>query len=100
VSDVAILLACSLTGADQVNRGTAWHDILRTASIVRRPLGVTITLPSQSAGALAELIVAEQDCCPFFEFGLAFHGSTIEVTIRVPSEDAIGFLDALVAQDR
>jgi MerR family transcriptional regulator, copper efflux regulator len=79
-------IACSLDGDGYADRITQWRDLL--ADAVREPLpdgGITVRLPADRAGQVAELVVAEQQCCPFFAFGLTFRGPHVALTAHAPA---------------
>lgn len=77
--------ACSLDGDAYADRIAQWRDLLGDA--VREQLpdgGFTVRLPAERAGRVAELVVAEQRCCPFFVFELVFSGPHLALTARAP----------------
>lgn len=62
-----------------------WRTLLDSAH--REPLpdgGMRIRLPIASASQLAQLVVAEQHCCPFFTFRLTLAGDHVELEARAP----------------
>jgi MerR family transcriptional regulator, copper efflux regulator len=79
------VIACSLDGHGYADRIEQWRTLLADAD--REPLRdgeVTVRLPAVRVGQLAELVVAEQECCPFFNFELTFRGAHVALTVRVP----------------
>lgn len=77
------VIACSLDGDGYADQIAQWRDLLGVA--VRESLpdgGVTVRLPADRAGQVAELVVAEQRCCPFLAFELIFSGAQIALTAR------------------
>jgi DNA-binding transcriptional MerR regulator len=89
-------VACSL-GADQLReRAAQWKEVL--AGGQRREIdgGVTVSVPAGCAGELAALCVAEQECCPFFDFVLRIDGPVTHLEIRAPRE-ARELVEALTA---
>ena len=67
--------------------GGMCRSLLADADADREELrggGVTVRLPAVHAARLAELVVAEQECCPFLGFGLTFDGSHVALTVRAP----------------
>lgn len=79
-------IACSLDGDGYAERIAQWRGLLGGA--VREPLpdgGATVCLPADRAGRVAELVVAEQRCCPFFAFELTFSGPHIALTVHAPA---------------
>ncbi len=87
-------VACSLTGARTAERRAAWHEVLDGARRQGIPGGLRLTLPSARAAAVAGLAVAEQGCCPFFDFRLHLDGPDLHLEVRAPAEGA-GLLTAL-----
>lgn len=78
-------VACSLDGDDHVERIALWRRFVGDAEREHRPDGgATVRLPADLAGPLAELVVAEQRCCPFITFDLAFRGAHLELTAHAP----------------
>lgn len=78
-------VACSLDGDGYTDRIEQWRTLLSDAD--RKPLpdgGVTVRLPAVRAGRLAELVVAEQRCCPFLTFELTFSGEHVALTVHAP----------------
>jgi hypothetical protein len=79
------VVACSLDGDGYSDRIRQWRSLLADADREEpRGGGVTVRLPAVHAGRLAELVVAEQECCPFLDFVLTFDGSHVAVTVRAP----------------
>ncbi|MCX6464015.1 MAG: MerR family transcriptional regulator [Pseudonocardiales bacterium] len=79
-------IACSLDGDGYADRVAQWRELLGDG--VREPLpdgGVTVRLPADRAGRVAELVVAEQQCCPFFAFELTFSGPHVALTAHAPT---------------
>ncbi|MDN5749574.1 MAG: MerR family transcriptional regulator [Pseudonocardia sp.] len=79
------VVACSLDGDAYTDRVEQWRTLL--ADAVREPMpdgGVSVRLPAARAGRLAELVVAEQRCCPFITFELTFSGTHIALTAHAP----------------
>ena len=60
--------------------------------------GRAARLPADRAATLAQLIVAEQQCCPFFSFRLTFAGAHIELVAQAP-EGAEPLVAALFDRD-
>ena len=86
-------VACSLDGEHYEDRVARWREVLGDAPRARTATGgVTVQLPAAQASAIADLVVAEQRCCPFFTFHLAFVGATAEFTA-----DALAQAQPLVA---
>lgn len=73
-------IACSLSGAALGDRERAWRLLLKR-SLVRRqrvPGGVRLTVRSDSAATLKELVELERECCPWIKPELA--GDTVTLT--------------------
>jgi hypothetical protein len=90
------VIACSLDGADQVERLERWHALLADTRLTRGPLSATVEVPSERAADAVALIRAEQACCPFLTFRLDFHGAVMALTIGAPRPEAEPFVDALL----
>lgn len=82
-------IACSLTGGEQRDRVEQWRRLLTTA-IRREPLdgGVRIILAMEMSAQIAALAVAEQQCCPFFEFVLRLADGRLAFEVRAPEQAA------------
>ncbi|GAA1167812.1 MerR family transcriptional regulator [Pseudonocardia alaniniphila] len=92
-------IACSLDGSAYGDRIEEWRRLLDGAEVEQLPDGGRAArLPAERAAALAQLIVAEQQCCPFFSFRLTFAGAHIEQVARAP-EGAEPLVAALFDQD-
>ena len=83
----AIPIACTLSAGEQVQRRREWAELLG-AAITRddTPDGVRVGFPLDTdlAARLAQLAGAEQDCCAFWEFTLAFTPTTLFMTVTAP----------------
>ncbi|QJY47810.1 MerR family transcriptional regulator [Pseudonocardia broussonetiae] len=78
-------IACSLDGDGYSDRIEQWRTLLAAADREElRDGGIAVRLPAVDAGRLAELVVAEQQCCPFFTFELTFIGATVVLTAHAP----------------
>ena len=68
-------IACSLTTGELRNREAALLALFRSAVLEIKELqhGFAFRLPGdgKSVGLLAELIVAERECCPFLKFEIS-----------------------------
>lgn len=92
-------IACSLDGGQYSDRVERWRQMLGNAPRMRAAGGgVTVQLPVARAGELVDLVVAEQECCPFFDFQLTFAAAHVELTAHAP-DTAEHLVDALFAQD-
>lgn len=90
-------VACSLDAGQHLERVRSWRTVLAGAD--REQLGAglwTIRLPAARAGELAELVVAEHECCPFLAFRLSLAGERVELEVRAP-EPAEALLAELFA---
>jgi MerR family copper efflux transcriptional regulator len=78
-------IACSLDGDAYGDRIEEWRRLLDGAEVEQLPDGGRAArLPANRAAALAQLVVAEQQCCPFFSFRLTFAGAHIELVAHAP----------------
>ena len=86
-------IACSLPPAAMPDRLAAFHAVAASATR-REPIdrGVRLEVGDDvELGALAELLRAEQACCPFWEFAITIDGRGVGVEVRGPD-----WTDALV----
>lgn len=81
-------VACSLTDGGAGERTGAWRRAVDGAVRTEIPDGLWLSLPAERAGAVAELAVAEQRCCPFFDFRLHLDGDSLHLEVRAPAEGA------------
>ncbi|WAL69703.1 MerR family transcriptional regulator [Amycolatopsis cynarae] len=81
-------VACSLDGDGLAERTAQWRRLVDGAVGRETGEGVHLTLPADRAGAIAALAVAEQQCCPFFDFRLHLDGSVLHLQVRAPSDGA------------
>jgi MerR family transcriptional regulator, copper efflux regulator len=82
---------CSLSPNTLSERRSAWRSLIAQALHRRvEPGRVLSTFPNgpEIARSLAQLVEAENDCCPFLEFDIRESDSTIEVELRYPPEFA------------
>ena len=93
---VAPPIACTLPPDQVGDRLTQWHEA--TAGAARHPIndGLRLTLPVERAVTLTALAIAEQQCCPFFDFRLHLDGPSVHLEVRAPSE-AAALLDHMLA---
>jgi DNA-binding transcriptional MerR regulator len=90
-------IACSLHPNELHERATRWHDVLAGGQRQTIDQGVmVVSVPAARAGELAALCVAEQECCPFFDFVLRFDGPVVHLQVRAP-HDARELVDQLLA---
>jgi MerR family transcriptional regulator, copper efflux regulator len=71
-------VACSLTVGQYGARVREWRTLLDGAHREILPDGsMRVRLPIARASELAQLVVAEQRCCPFFTFRLTLAGDHV-----------------------
>jgi MerR family copper efflux transcriptional regulator len=93
-------IGCSLDKGEYGDRTEEWGRLLDGAEVERLPDGGRAArLPADRAAALAQLVVAEQQCCGFFSFRLTFAGADIELVAHAP-EGAETLVAALFDRDR
>jgi DNA-binding transcriptional MerR regulator len=84
-------IACSLDGASVPGRVAEWRALLATAT-ARQPLpgGASIGFPADpaTAGEVARLAAAEQQCCGFFTFTLRLSAAALWLDVTAPAEAA------------
>lgn len=81
-------IACSLTADGRDERAVQWRRLIDGARRQEIDGGLRLTLPAEQAGAVAELAVVEQRCCPFFDFRLHLDGAVLHLDARAPAEGA------------
>jgi MerR family transcriptional regulator, copper efflux regulator len=89
-------VACSLDADRYAARIARWREQLGDA--VERPApegGMAVRLPADRVMAVAELVLAEQACCPFLTFRLDVAGPHLDLTVRAPAGVVV---DDLLAQ--
>lgn len=78
-------VACSLTADQYGTRMQDWRTLLDYAHREALPDGgIRVRLPITRASELAQLVVAEQECCPFFTFRLTLAGDHVELDAHAP----------------
>jgi DNA-binding transcriptional MerR regulator len=86
-------IACTLEASDMPARLEAWNAVL--APVIDRARidnGVRVVFPAgASLDPLAELVVAEQECCMFFRFAITVdaRGAALEVTAPPEAVDLV-----------
>lgn len=81
--------ACTLTDSEQVGRRDAWADLLGAAITHEETsdgIRVAFPLDPDLAGQLARLAGAEQDCCTFLTFAVAFTPTALIMTVTAPTQ--------------
>lgn len=84
-------IACSLSVAEQAERGEEWGRLLADAEVVTElSEGYGLRFPNRDAWVTraVEVIIAERKCCPFFAFSLTFEpgGGPLWLHISGPGE--------------
>lgn len=82
--DSEVSIACTLGSSDYQRRIADWQRLVEGCSREDVHGGVRVVVPSERAGELAALVVAEQKCCPFLDFGMTFDRKTVALTIITP----------------
>ncbi|MFI1920001.1 MerR family transcriptional regulator [Nocardia sp. NPDC020380] len=77
-------IACTLGDGDRTERAERWQVALDGGTRTEIPDGLRVTVPADRAGMIAELAVAEQQCCAFFDFRLHLDGPAVQLEIRTP----------------
>ena len=78
-------IACALPPAAMPDRLAAFHAL--AGAVVGRDRierGVRVELGDTDLGALAELLRAEQECCPFWEFAITVDARGVGLEVRGP----------------
>lgn len=81
-------VACSLAGDDLDERMGRWRAVVEDAIRTEIPEGVRLTVPVERAEEVVALAVAEQRCCPFFDFRLRLDGERLHAEVRAPADGA------------
>jgi MerR family transcriptional regulator, copper efflux regulator len=97
-ADEPPLVACSLSAGSQRERLEQWHVVLGAATLEHTSRGVVAELPIAAVRELTALIIAEQECCPFFAFELAFRGQRLRLSIA--ADDPALVAELLPAESR
>lgn len=83
-------VACTLGAGDVPARIAEWRDVL--ASVQGRepiPGGLRLLLsPGAPVARIADLTVAEQECCQFFRFALTVDSGGVALEVTAPPEAA------------
>lgn len=80
-------IACSLTAGQYAERTERWRRLVLAAERETVPGGgMKLRVPVASAGELADLVVAEHECCPFFTFHLTLSGQYAVLEAHAPKE--------------
>jgi hypothetical protein len=81
-------MACSLTPGDYAQRLREFRQLFATAlrETRRDPTRLYLVLDSARAGEdqVRDLLRREQECCPFFTFGIQASPSAVRVEAAVP----------------
>lgn len=84
MTDRDLIIACLLNPELVRERVDEWRRLTEQATEQRTvPAGIQLLLPNPDlAPAVAELVRAEHECCPFFDFTIRLdhRGLTLEVT--------------------
>lgn len=81
-------VACSLSGTDRNARTAHWRAVLDGTTRVPISGGLRVTLPAERMSQVTALAVAEQQCCPFFDFRFHLDGPDLHLEVRAPAEGA------------
>jgi len=98
-----IPVACRLSAEELREREATLLAQIRSAVIAteKLPNGYAFRLPGDGkwVGIVADLIVAERECCPFLTFELTAHPNMGPVIMRVTGPDGTrDFLRAILAE--
>lgn len=78
-------IACTLDGPDYAARLEQWHCLAAEYPPRRVERGWRFDVPGARAGELAELAVAERQCCAFLDFQLTVGHDTVALTVTAPA---------------
>ncbi|GAA1873734.1 MerR family transcriptional regulator [Myceligenerans crystallogenes] len=93
-------VACTLKGTDYAERINQWRELFTGVSLTRMADGVRAALPVAELGLAAELAVAEQQCCAFYDIRIDLHGPMFDLTITAPDQAAPLLADLLPTHPR
>ena len=85
-------IACSLSAAEQAERGQEFERLFADAEdVTELPDGYALKFANQDAWITraVELIIAERKCCPFFGFALAFERNGGSVWLHIVGPGAV-----------
>jgi hypothetical protein len=92
MANAEVPIACSLDSDQIVTRGLSWKSLATRALGPAYPAdgGWSLEFDRRDldVGALAQLVGAEVDCCPFFTFGLVVTTDRVTLTVSAPPEAA------------
>jgi MerR family transcriptional regulator, copper efflux regulator len=89
-------VACSLDGDQYAARIARWREQLGGAAQWPAPEGgIAVRLPADRITAVAELVLAEQACCPFLTFRIDVAGPYLDLTVRAQAGAGVGVEDVL-----
>ncbi|HEX5402514.1 MAG TPA: MerR family transcriptional regulator [Pseudonocardiaceae bacterium] len=82
-------VVCTLSEDELGIRAEDWRELLTTVTD-REPIqgGLRLTLPTEHAARVAELAVAEQGCCAFFDFTIRLGTNALVLDVRAPATAA------------
>ena len=81
-------IACTLGSEDVPARIAEWKQVLGSVAL-RQPIsgGLRLVLaPDAPVGRIADLAVAEQQCCSFFRFALKVDGEGVALEVTAPGD--------------
>jgi hypothetical protein len=87
-----IPIACTLSGAELVDRGDEVKDLFAAVEEVRElPDGYAFRFPGSdtTAASLLEFTLAERRCCPFFIFELVFELNEGPIWVKLRGSAAV-----------
>ena len=99
--DPEVAIACRLDPERVPGRLDEWRNLAALATERRTtPDGVEVLFPTPGmAVALADLVRAEHECCPFFGFTIRFDGRGLSLEVTAPPE-ARPLVDQLLAPNQ
>lgn len=84
-----IPIACTLTADETATRVDAWRSVLTralTREVTSSGARLTFRVDATIATELADLVVREVECCPFFTFDLKVDNHALVLDVSAPDE--------------
>ncbi len=85
-------LACSLTAAEQADRGQEFEHLFADATaVIELDEGYALAFPNHDTWITraVEIVIAERKCCPFFRFSFDFEADGGPVWLHIMGPDEV-----------
>ncbi len=95
-----LIIACLLDRERVRERVEDWRDLVNSSTRRRTTAdGVELLLPNASASAVAALVEAEHQCCPFFGFVMRLDARGLSLEVTAPPEARL-LIDDLLGSEQ